>query len=568
MKKKLLLPLSTLLLAGIALTSCSTFKQDLEKRKKDSETEPAATEMSETTEAEASDVTETEETTTEETTEATTEDTTPVEPSIVTIESNVYTAAEAPIVVDWDNYQAQGAKPADSNKFTRYSDEYIDGFTPMEDYGAVFPYLATTSHGSVANSDFSYFEDDYAVFDSYGLCDSQGRIICDPMFSDVRSLYCSGNLVLEVGEYPEKKMGLINPAGTKYTQLVYDHINANSGGIYARSGNTLTVYDEELNVVMRTPFNINYDSFKYGDVESYDIDVYRVIDQEHCIIDLGQDVRYVLNTATGEVAADQFIIQLYNDPNIKADHNDEGYYLADLSGNRISDIYNDYKYTESYPIFTDASGKSFGLDSQGQVIKEFGKLDAYTITNVGDYLLVISPTGPATLYDKDFNEIATTSDSNGHSTGWSPRPITAPYIKDGDNIINGLTGEVAIENAKTTSVYYSTGDYVVAVGFSSGTTYILPGNRKIETGKNKRSNMPYDTVTETPYIIVFDTDHIDVYNVKTDKTSTIDASFSQSYPAVIRNGVLYIRSYNTTKLYDLNSGDEIFSFTASDPTDE
>ena len=140
MKKKLLLPITTLLVTGIALSSCSTFKQDLEKRKKDREAEQTAEKTTEVTETEA---TETEATTTE----ATTTEATTVEPSVITIESNMYTDEEAPIVVDWDNYQS--ADNPTPNVYTRMSEEQIDTFTASDEYGMVLPFIGIRSEGEI-----------------------------------------------------------------------------------------------------------------------------------------------------------------------------------------------------------------------------------------------------------------------------------------------------------------------------------------------------------------------------------------------------------------------------------
>lgn len=546
MKKKLLLPLSTLLLAGIALSSCA------KTGTKTTETTAEETEETETTETEET----TEETTTEETTAETTEETT-------TETSEAVIASDAPIVVNWDNYQSAGAKPSDSNKFTRYSDEYINGFMPMDDYGAIFPFLATSSLSMTADSDQYYYEDDYVRFDSYGLCDSQGRIICDSVYSGVQ--FMDDLLCLSIGEYPDKKFGLADMAGTKFTQIVYDHIDRSKYGIYARAGNELTVYDNDLNVVMRTPFNINYDSFIYGPTDEYAFSVYRVLDQEHCILDFGQGMLFKLNMSTGEISQD-YISLLFNDPNIMVGSNEEGCFLMDTSGNRLSDVYESAEYTFSYPIFMDEEGNRYALDSQGQVIKELGKLNGYKYIPTGDYLLIVSPDGHGTLYDKDFNEITTTegygfyvSNISGGEAG------SVPYIVDKKNVINGLTGEVLIENVGETDGLYVAGDNVVAYGYSYGTTYLLPGNRQIRASAEERSDITYDPDTDTVYVVVFMADHTEIYNSKTDSTIKIDQAFKNAYTPVVRNGVIRIYGSNITKLYDLNTSEEIFSYAVTDP---
>lgn len=79
------------------------------------------------------------ETTSEEETEETTVEDTSVTTTSETSAAITEPDTDAPVAVDWDNYQ----KP-EEYVFTRLSEEKLT-FEPSEEYGAVFPYLATSS---------------------------------------------------------------------------------------------------------------------------------------------------------------------------------------------------------------------------------------------------------------------------------------------------------------------------------------------------------------------------------------------------------------------------------------
>ena len=80
------------------------------------------------------------ETTSEEETEKTAVEDTSVTTTSETSDAITEPDTDAPVAVDWDNYQ----KPEEEYVFTRLSEEKLT-FEPSEEYGAVFPYLATSS---------------------------------------------------------------------------------------------------------------------------------------------------------------------------------------------------------------------------------------------------------------------------------------------------------------------------------------------------------------------------------------------------------------------------------------
>ena len=196
MKRKFLKFASLLILSSLVLSSCqSSKKTEIKVRAKD-----RVTDETEDTEEPETDMTDDN-----------------GEPRVVTLESNLYTDAEAPIVVDWDNYQKSETK---ENVFERKSEDYMDKFDPSSDYGAVFPYQATYSTVSVVG-----YEDDsdYYAYQSYGLIDARGRIICDPIFSEAYLSY-DKLLIVAQGYGEDMKYGAILADGSGYTGTKFDRV--------------------------------------------------------------------------------------------------------------------------------------------------------------------------------------------------------------------------------------------------------------------------------------------------------------------------------------------------------
>ena len=195
----------------------------------------------------------------------------------------------------------------------------------------------------------------------------------------------------------------------------------------------------------------------------------RVLDEEHCILDFGQGMYHELNMATGEISNEYTAFSNFiNNLTIGRDR-EEGYYLSDVAGNRLSDYYDDYQYAACVPIFFDKDGNGFALNSQGQIVKELGNRNNFLFEDYDDYILIVTD-GEGILYDKDLNEISTSKVfTNNYRYKLSISPAT-PFLDTGDSIINGLTGEVVIEKTKNIRELIVAKDHVVAEGDSKDYT--------------------------------------------------------------------------------------------------
>ena len=571
MKKRLLIPISTLLLASFALASCSRFGEDLEKRKSDREAETTASEETEETEA-STEETEATETTTSETNAAETTETTEASAP----------PADAQIVVDWDNYQS--AKPKVENVYTRLSEDSITEFKPSSDYGAVFPYMATYSNGPEFEGDGEY---SHQRFCSYGLCDSKGRIICDPVFTEIATI---GVHIYEVciGYEPDRQIGLIDVTGSKFTGMKYYNIDILSDKIICRSKGEITIYDTELNVIDKKPFKIDLDElsklagYEVKESETYITDL---IGDDLCLVSSEWSPLYEMEISTGKILGKHGDDFLNAEVSLYCDYDHQRFYLTDKeNGGRISDVYTGFIYNTELPIFCDKFGNYFGYDKKGNLVKEFGTLrDPYCETYDGYFLLwQTSYPFECTLYDMDYNEIGTYKNPEEvYAYSWERSDIytnsngSIPYINCDDKIINPLTGETVLEGTTGIRELYVYGDLMAGCGYSdydhdcvisNGNTFTVPADHYID--------YQFDKAYKKPYLIAIGDVDLEVYDVNEDTSFTVDRFSSVGYYGIydiISNGTLYVSNGTITRVYDITDPKDpklVFSYTATDPIGE
>ena len=535
MKRKYLKFTSILLLASLVLSSCqSSKKTEIKVRSKDKSTVE-----------------------TEETESRITEDTDDTDPGIVVIESNLYTDADAPIVVDWDNYQKAEIK---ENVFERKSEDYIGEFVPSNDYGAVLPFEAT--YATVSEVEY----EDYIQYSyySYGLMDSQGRIICDPIFSNAYKSY--GNLVIvATGDGEDKKYGAIKNDGSKFTGTKY--------GVFR------LMYDQDLNVYVEKTVNLDLnsiddqgllESLEYAKESGYellfeDIGIVRLLDRSHVIGEFwGYYFEIDLDTGKFRSTSDFFDTDL----GVGGEYGDR--YLTDRDGNQISDSYTDVAYGVPLPIFY-KNGYYYGLDSEGNEVQKFPKTDYLDYVSYDEYVIIKTGSDKWTLFDKDFNEIGVyESDWQIYPNEWSQRSRVASdpvYVLDKGNIIDPFTGEVLLEDVPD-AYYFFVGDEFVAAQTDSG--FVVSNGRKF--GPNEYWSTTTDLVTGKEYMICCDYDHdIRIYDVAADEIIEVNSDgYVDSYYVSIADGNAYFYSYSsdTTYMYDFTDVDEpqlLFRYHSADP---
>ena len=556
MKKKLLLPLSTLLLAGIALSSCSTVKQDVEKRRQDRENSTETT----VEETAAADTTETEATTSEETT---TEETT-VEPSVITVESNMYSDEEAPIVVDWDNYQSADKKP---NVFTRMSDEPIDDFTPSEEYGYVMPYIGTRYNGEIVNSP-EYEDGTTRTMDKYGFCDSNGRIITDPVFDNV-SLFTNtandqyGPYYIQQGQYPNCKYGLMNIEGTVYTGCVFDHVDLSySKGeqkIFARSNGELSIFDSELNLIKTLKYKIVFDDSTWLKDES-ELSISAVIDDRHILICTEYGEYYYVDITTGKIADFQPCIW-FEEYNLLITQTREGkeilYQLRDGQGNVIEEGFAGFAHTNVYPVFKDDNGSYHIYDGQGIDRYSYKPAEMTSLRKIGDDLLVKIDKETYCLLDKDFNvidhEVKGVLNVRGNGDD-------CLYINNNGFVTDYFTNEKILNGFTKDATVYKYEDITAIVAKESDLKEVILSNGKtVNIRGARRFSFSRDNATGKLYMISVYNDKVLLYDIEEDTEVTLDLQISpfSTCEFHISDNRFYYLDADARGIYDITDPDSI-----------
>ncbi|MCR5805287.1 MAG: hypothetical protein K6G47_13620 [Clostridia bacterium] len=541
MKRKYLKFTSLLLLSSLILSSCqSSKKTDIKVRTKDKVSE----------ETDEPDGTETE----------TTDDT---EPRVVTIESNLYSDAEAPIVVDWDNYQKAETK---ENVFERKSEDYISEFVPSSDYGAVFPYQATYSTVGVAE-----YEDnsDYHAYESYGLVDSEGRIICDPIFSNAYVSY-NGMIFVATGYGEDSKVGFITADGTQFTGVKYDSYGSvySQDYFYAYGNGKVTIFNPDMSVYLEKSFNVDFSSIddeqvleeiesmkEYGyEIEPEDVYVSDVLDNSHLIIEFW-GYYFVLDLNTGKLIRTETVCSYSG---VLVGSKDGVYYLMDKDGNQISDTYINTVYGSIFPILVDNEGNYCGLDSEGNIVRDLGKHSYLEYLTLGDYMLIKIENNEWTMFDKDFNDIGVFKSSEAvYLSSWSKQDRIGEdliYVLDDGDIKDPFTGEIIIEDVPDA--------YNIYIGNECSAAYTSDG-MVLSNGKKFSSYEYWDTtadiVTGKEYMTMTDDYSVKIYDVASDEIIEIRVGcYVDSYSVSIADGNVYFYSYydEATYIYDFTDVDE------------
>lgn len=543
MKRKHLVFLSSLLLVSFVMSSCmgnSVKSTDIKVRSKSQtgeETEPDETE----------DTSETE------------------EASVVIIESGVYTDEDAPIEVNWDNYQP--AEPV-NNVFTRLSDDYISDFEPSSDYGAVFPFCFTSSQLYYPDPDpDDYYYDYYDPNDnfsdkydnSFGFFDSHGRIVCDAVYTSAYPMSGFPLYIVGQGSVGDRKYGIINFEGTKKTDVEYIGISPDTDGyIYATTEKEFVVYDRDLNIVKRSTYKCNVDG-------EWTVWITHVLDDSHCLV-TGEDFygTVLLNYKSGELLECYMVDMDEKNKTILCYDDNWDLCVIDYDGNVLNDSLrsDDDVYRE--------------FDSQGNVTFELDVESRYNYRKIGDYLLLNIKGNKWTLFDKDRNEVGTYScEYPPYIYGWyydydvSSAPV---YVQDGLDFVNALTGEVLFQVYENGMTYVHVSDDLVvaeSVDYDNDVVAVRASNGNgIVAFTTYNYELAYDMKTDTPYVILPEDNEITLYDLINDKTFSIDGEVAYLYTWVICDNVLYYQYGGVTYGFDISDPDnpqQIFRYTAVDP---
>ena len=114
------------------------------------------------------------------------------------------------VYTDWSAYRPYSGSQA---KYTRLREEFLDHFEPSEDYGAVYPYVASQVDLTPDYEDWSY-----GNYYSYGIVDRTGRVLTDGIY---RSVDPMRNYAWELGT-PNSYWVVCRMVGSETKSYEYD----------------------------------------------------------------------------------------------------------------------------------------------------------------------------------------------------------------------------------------------------------------------------------------------------------------------------------------------------------
>lgn len=147
--------------------------------------------------------------------EETTEETVTPEPIIVTETINMYEEGKEPLVTyyDWLYEDEERNTESDNVMYSRLSDEAIYEFVPGSNNGYVIPYLGSV----IAYKEVDYEE--YMTRNKYGIVDTTGTIVCDPIYDKLDSTVFSNGYLTERHVNGQLYCGYISFDGSKKFEI-------------------------------------------------------------------------------------------------------------------------------------------------------------------------------------------------------------------------------------------------------------------------------------------------------------------------------------------------------------
>lgn len=372
---------------------------------------------------------------------------------------------------------AEGFVPAKSEDvFTRLREERIDDLVPSGDYGPISAFA-----GDKFEIEGGGYYDCY-----YGLCTAQGKIITDPVFSDV---YVFSNVDREMGEMPAARedypaiclerttnevdeydwpkcyYGAAALDGSWYTGCIYDSIMASSKYLNCRAENHITLLDYSGKKV--SEFDIPEESY-----------LYRFDDHDMALLHRWDDhdsVSYFVNIYGDKVSPE--CSQYYD---FSCDrtvfYNDEGEAgVMDRSFNVVIEP-GTYNYISNYINGTALANVSNGSEYSYYIIDKDGKVlfysDKWLSYPGGDYYEYYSyddATEISTSYFVKYDGSKVVSEKNiNYRDGifWKNDGTVSVSFDDGESFID--TG-LSFESEWVQLEQLDSDDYLI---FSDGSAYV------------------------------------------------------------------------------------------------
>lgn len=284
------------------------------------------------------------------------------------------TAGGFHVATNYSGYtQREPLKPL----YTRLSEEWIDELRPAEDYGAIYPFAGTSPQWS------------YSAGSLFGLVDAQGRIICDPVYTEIRQpllqrqydsvampMWVLGRIAQTSEDYTMQCQ--IATLDGSFVSRSYSNVSACQDGILGvrieNDGTVLDVYDYEGHLLFSTE-NLSLSgepdtyAFMHGFSEGL---ILLAVGADEDMPGRYHETRYYYYNLDGEVVLGPYTgASAFFEGYATVAGDDGRYYYIDKTGKRL----NDGDYFSASPFYcgfavaqeSEWSGYVL-LDSDGEVV--------------------------------------------------------------------------------------------------------------------------------------------------------------------------------------------------------
>ena len=517
----------------------------------------------------------------------------PEGPPVIPVITNLYDDVQ--VTADWHTYlmslpvfsdSVPGSDRGDS--YSRLSTEYIGQFSPSDEYGCIFPFLA------ISDSDDNSIPASYDVSVArYGLLDSKGRIVCDGIFDYVYDLPGKAFYITRTIEDGNSKFGVLLCDGTYYTGQIYDMMDSGydimSGREYVymrrltEDGLTVTVYSEDGEIYIdETTVYFDLDGFVGEDTYAHDdlMSSVNVVNMTRdgllFVYDQYTENYYMVDISTGEITS----VSGYNDltgwtftgggyivrePDIQSDLGTCGFMT--LNGDLTMSGFKNFDICEgSYILFYDIDHeRSVLVDIYGNIIHEFDGTARYV---GGDYYLYNGD--EAVILDRNFEQTGTTDVdirvfSHIHNN-INTRPQYESVIFEGitsnsvltATAVNALTGDSVSLRAENPGVYLlDDGSFCLR---ASGVTRVYDYDMEETIPQCSESIALYDESTGRGYVYVYG-DKIFDSQYGEEFLDFVIPVYGTLKRIDIYEGYVLIMSNNVTILFD-SEGHRIFTYNS------
>ena len=493
-------------------------------------------------------------------------------PTPVIITETTYLYDEFVVHTDWSNYTPYTATAPES-VYTRLRDDYIEEFYPADEYGYVFPFL-----GMETDNDLYSEEHDQL----YGLCDINGRIVCDPVFYDVFEreefdLYITTTITSDTGT---RKYGILKRDGTFYSGQIYDDYTYDNDQLIMikRLSDHLLVTTYGAGCETKIPeceFRIDFSALNQVEYVDYDYSDYQlfignVLPDGHARLNVyytGQLV--IFDYRTGEIL-NPANYNMYNaSGNVYFAGNnasDNSWQILSSSGEPLtSEVYESLADLGdgTYLVHEQDADQSYIIDSTGNVVREIPGRTLYADGSFYSY-----QDRHIVVYDRSFNETGTleTDLRNYYPLDYYfmtyDHGIT--YTEDGYHLFYDRTriydpaAGIRVDKPQSGSRVSPFGDGILVYSWNDSRAWsAYDGNLMLLDSGSGLDRFCTDVATGIPYVLNGAHDVIDVDSCTT--VLQLDVSGARVRDFTVHDGIIHYTTDQGTFMVTLQ-GETIFHY--------